>query len=124
MFRRLLAPLAAIPLVLVLASCASASDADPSVPVAEDTIVLDVRTPEEHAGGHLEGAILLDLNGGDFAAAIPTLDPEADYLVYCRSGNRAGQAIALMEEAGIENTTNLGSLEQAAKATGLPVVGG
>lgn len=123
MFPRILAPLAATSLVLVLASCAATSDAGPSVPVAEDTIILDVRTPEEHAGGHLEGAVLLDLSSGDFAAAIPTFDPEADYLVYCRSGNRAGQAIALMDEAGIENTTNLGSLEQAAEATGLPIVG-
>ena len=82
-----------------------------------------MRTPEEFASGHLEGAELLDFSGGELAAAIPNLDPGAEYLVYCRSGNRSGQAIAAMEEAGFDRLTNLGSLEQAAKATGLPVVG-
>ena len=61
-------------------------------------------------------------NGGQFAAELPNLDPDAEYVVYCRSGNRAGQAVALMEKAGIGAATNAGSLEQAAKATGLAVV--
>jgi len=88
--------------------------------VSAEVIILDVRTADEYAAGHLEGAEMLDLNGGEVAAAIPTLDPE--YLVYCRSGNRSGQAIALMEQAGFTNLTNLGSLEQAAAATGIDVV--
>ncbi|MHA3683781.1 MBL fold metallo-hydrolase [Leucobacter sp. HY1908] len=88
---------------------------------ATGAIVLDVRTAEEYASGHLEGAQLLDFNGGDLTAAIPALDPEAEYVVYCRSGNRSGQAIALMAQAGFEHLTNLGSLDQAAAATGLPV---
>ena len=88
----------------------------------EGARILDVRTPEEYAAGHLEGAVLLDFNGGQFAAELPSLDPDAEYVVYCRSGNRAGQAVALMEKAGIGAATNAGSLEQAAKATGLSVV--
>ena len=87
-------------------------------------MVIDVRTPAEHASGHLEDALLLDVTGGDLQAAIPTLDPNAEYLVYCRSGNRAGQAIDLLEDAGFTDLTNLGSLEDAAAATGLPVVTG
>lgn len=85
-------------------------------------MLLDVRTVEEYAAGHLDGAHLLDFNGGDLAAAIPSLDPDAEYLVYCRSGNRSGQAIALMEQAGFTDLTNLGSLEQAAVTTKLPIV--
>lgn len=88
------------------------------------TIVIDVRTPEEYSAGHLEGARLIDFNGGEVAEVIPHLDPDAKYIVYCRSGNRSGQAIALMEQAGFTNLTNLGSLQQAADATGLPVVTG
>ncbi|MFC7766956.1 rhodanese-like domain-containing protein [Leucobacter soli] len=72
--------------------------------------------------GHLDGAEQLDFNGGEVAAAIPGLDPDAEYLVYCRSGNRSGQAIALMEQAGFSKLTNLGSLEQAAAATGIEIV--
>ncbi len=117
---------AALPLValalLVGATACSGAPASGGTPVGADTIVLDVRTPEEFASGHLEGAEPLDFTGGEVAAAIPSLDPDAEYFVYCRSGNRSGQAIALMEQAGFTNLTNLGSLEQAARATGLPVV--
>lgn len=106
-----------------LTACATGTGSSKgSVEVNADTVVLDVRTPEEYAAGHLEGAQLLDLNGGELAAAIPSLDPEAEYVVYCRSGNRSGQAVALMEKAGFTTLTDLGSLEQAADATGLPVV--
>lgn len=86
------------------------------------TRLLDVRTPAEYADGHLDGAELLDFNGGEFAAALPDLDPGAEYLVYCRSGNRSGQAMEMMKQAGIENVTNLGSVADAASATGRPVV--
>ncbi|MBC9928705.1 MULTISPECIES: rhodanese-like domain-containing protein [unclassified Leucobacter] len=86
------------------------------------SVFFDVRTPEEWANGHLEGAHPLDFNSGDVAAAIPSLDPCGEYLVYCRSGNRSGQAMTLMQQAGIDNVTNLGSLEEAAEITGLKVV--
>lgn len=104
------------------ADTAPEGNAGSTVEVSEDTILLDVRTPEEFAAGHLEGAQLIDFNGGDIPGAIPSLDPEAEYLVYCRSGNRSGQAIELMAAAGFTNLTNLGSLEQAAGATGIAVV--
>ncbi|MFK4760125.1 rhodanese-like domain-containing protein [Microbacterium sp. ZW T5_45] len=88
----------------------------------DDTIILDVRTPDEYASGHLAGARLLDYAGGEVAAAVPHLDPDADYLLYCRSGNRSGQALELMERAGFTSLTNLGSLADAADAIGLPIV--
>ena len=65
---------------------------------------------------------MLDFNGGEDAAAIPNLDPEAEYVVYCRSGNLSSQATAMMEQAAFTNVVNLGSLEQASSATGVPVV--
>lgn len=116
-------PLGLAALVLGLAACSPAA-AEPTVVVSSDAVLLDVRTPEEYASGHLDGAQSLDLNGGEVAAAIPSLDPDAEYFVYCRSGNRSGQAMALMQQAGIENVTNLGSLEQAAQATGIAVITG
>lgn len=118
----LVIPLAAGALALGLAACSSVPSSAARIDVAGDAIILDVRTPEEFAAGHLDGASLLDFNGGEVAAAIPDLDPEAEYLVYCRSGNRSAQAIALMEQAGFTNITNLGSLEQAAAAMGLSIV--
>ena len=132
-YKLLAAVLGSAALVVGLAACSggnSAGDRAPESPAAtdsatvpaEDVVVLDVRTPEEYAAGHLDGAVLLDFNGGQFEAALPTLDPEAEYLVYCRSGNRAGQAVDMMKQAGITNATNLGSLEQAQGATGIAIV--
>lgn len=85
-------------------------------------VVLDVRTPAEYALGHLDGAQLLDFNGGDFHLAVPTLDPDADYLLYCRSGARSRHAAVILLDAGFARATNLGSLNDAAEATGLPIV--
>lgn len=123
MHRTAIASISAITILLGLVACApsSTSATAPTVSVAEDTIVIDVRSLEEYATGHLEGSLLLDLNSGDLANALPTLDPDVEYLVYCRSGNRAGQAAALMEQAGISDVINLGSVEEAAVATGLPI---
>lgn len=90
-----------------------------TVAVTEQTIILDVRTPAEFAEGHLEGAELLDLNGGQLSAAISTMDQDAQYFVYCRSGNRSAQAVQVMKDAGFTDVTDLGSLDQAASATGL-----
>ena len=93
-----------------------------TVNVDAHAIILDVRTAGEYSVGHLDGARRYDFNGGELAAALPDLDPRSEYLLYCRSGNRSGQAVALMERVGFTNLTNLGSLEQAAQATGIEIV--
>ncbi|MGO2140576.1 MAG: rhodanese-like domain-containing protein [Leucobacter sp.] len=85
-------------------------------------MIIDTRTPAEFAEGHLRGARLIDFNGGAVEAAIPHLDPTATYLLYCRSGNRSGQAAALMAAAGFESATNLGTLAEASEATGLDII--
>ena len=120
MTRLLLALLGALALLVPLTACTTPEP----VSVDSATVVLDVRTPDEYAAGHLEGAKLLDLNSGDFEAALPSLDVAATYVVYCRSGNRSGQAVAMMEKAGFTAVTDLGAMEDAAKATGLAVVTG
>lgn len=85
--------------------------------------VIDVRTPEETSMGYLEGAQLFDIQNARFMDNLATLDPAADYYIYCRSGNRAGQAIEIMKQAGFTGElVNGGSLENAANQTGLTVV--
>ena len=84
----------------------------------EGHIVIDVRTAEEFAQGHVQGARNLDLNCGDFAAALAGLDPGVTYLLYCRSGNRSGTAAQMMRQAGFTDVTNLGSVQEAADALG------
>lgn len=84
--------------------------------------IIDVRTPEEFAAGHVEGAVNIDIHSPDFASQIQQLDPQGNYAVYCRSGNRSTQAVQFMADNGFANVTNLGALEQAAQELNLPIV--
>lgn len=112
---------AALSVVMIGSLIAACSGSDP-IAVSADTIIIDVRSPEEYALGHLDGAQLLDLNSGEFQAALPHLDPEAEYIVYCRSGNRSSQATSMMVDAGFQNVTDLGTLQNASKATVIAIV--
>lgn len=89
-----------------------------------DLVVLDVRTPEEYAEGHLDGAVLVDFYDSDFAAQLAGLDPEVPYLVYCRSGNRSGQTLAIMDELGFESAVDVDGGIVAWAGAGLPVSSG
>lgn len=93
-----------------------------TVPVDASTTVIDVRTPEEFASGHLDGAVNIDLSATDFDDRIAALDPTAAYVVYCRSGNRSAQAAARMAGLGFDDVVDAGGLEQAAAASGLAIV--
>lgn len=74
---------------------------------APTTVVLDVRTPEEFAAGHLPGARDVDFRSVDFDAQLATLDKRATYAVYCHSGNRSGQALQRMQAAGFTQVADL-----------------
>jgi rhodanese-related sulfurtransferase len=121
--------IASLAVVVLLAGCSSSPSAtDLSVSeftgkVAEQGIVtLDVRTPGEFNEGHIEGAQLIDFQSGNFENEIAALDKSKTYAVYCRSGNRSGQAVKVMREAGFNNLYNLnGGVIDWANA-GLPLV--
>lgn len=84
--------------------------------VGEDDVVLDVRTPGEYAGGHLAGSENVDLMATDFRERIGGLDRDRTYYLYCRSGNRSGQAAQMMRQMGFERAYNVGGFDQLAKA--------
>jgi rhodanese-related sulfurtransferase len=65
-------------------------------------VVLDVRTPEEFAEGHLTGAVNVDFYAADFGDRLAELDPTLPYVLYCRSGNRSGTTAEMMTELGFE----------------------
>jgi rhodanese-related sulfurtransferase len=118
-FKFLAAAVIALFAVGSLSACSTSEPIDMSSVAA----VIDVRTPDETASGFLEGALLFDIQGAEFNTQLETLDKAANYVVYCRSGNRAGQAIDYMKGAGFTGTlTNAGSLADAATATGLKVI--
>lgn len=111
--------IAAAALAIGVTACTPSA---PTVEVPSSAIIVDVRDQNEFAAGHLEGAELLSLNTGQFAATLPSLDPEAEYFVYCRSGNRSAQATSMMKQAGFTNVTDLGSVNDASSATGIAIV--
>ena len=115
--------------VLLLAGCTTSSTqmdlsvSEFSSKITEAGIItLDVRTPGEFNEGHIEGSVLVDFQSGNFENEIESLDKNKTYAVYCRSGNRSGQAVKVMSEAGFTNLYNLnGGVIDWANA-GLPLV--
>ena len=87
-------------------------------------VVLDVRTPQEYADGHLERASNIDVSAADFSARIAKLDPAVPYAVYCRSGNRSATALGILRKAGFTSTFHLGGGIGAWTAAGRSVVKG
>ena len=73
----------------------------------EQFVILDVRTPEEFADGHIENAINIDVNSGQFREDISKLNKNDTYLVYCRSGRRSDNARDIMEELGFSDVYNM-----------------
>ncbi|MDU7383934.1 MAG: rhodanese-like domain-containing protein [Schaalia turicensis] len=97
-------------------SSASASQA------TEVGMVIDVRTPDEYADDHIKGATNIDFNSDAFANDITKLDKNGTYTLHCHSGNRAGQALKLMQEAGFTNVMNAGGFQDASKNLGIELV--
>jgi rhodanese-related sulfurtransferase len=74
----------------------------------DNAVILDVRTPLEVEEGYIPGALNIDIyTGQEFMEALQKLDKSKNYYVYCRSGNRSGQACAIMNSIGIANAYNL-----------------
>lgn len=60
--------------------------------------VLDVRTPEEYAAGHLQGAQNINFRALNFSQQLSKLDSQGRYVLHCATGNRSGLAAALMQQ--------------------------
>lgn len=125
---------AVLVLTLALIGCGGgASNADPQVEgvrvvsadAAKDLIasgevtVIDVRTPQEFAEGHVKGARNIDVEAADFETRIEALDPADSYLVYCHSGRRSAIAAEAMHQAGFTDIADAGAFA-GLTAVGVP----
>jgi phage shock protein E len=70
-------------------------------------VLIDVRTDAEFAEGHIPGALHLDATAPDGVERLAALDPDVDYAIYCRSGNRSLRAMEVMAAAGITDVVHL-----------------
>jgi rhodanese-related sulfurtransferase len=102
---------------IVIAGCGGSSPASvqkvgaaEAVGMLDSRVVIDVRTPAEYAAGHVAGAQNIDVESGDFATKISTLDKEASYLLYCRSGRRSAIAADEMAKAGFTDVVDGGGM--------------
>jgi rhodanese-related sulfurtransferase len=118
---------------VVLAACARGEQGDAGaktiapaalaarIAAGDAPVVLDVRTPEEFAGGHIPGAVniphdQLSTRMGELGAS-----PDAEIVVHCQSGRRAGMAEDVLHEAGYTNVVDLDGHMQAWKDGGHPL---
>jgi len=85
------------------------------------TRFVDVRTPGEYAGGHIDNAINIDYNASDFKEIINELDKNNGYIVYCQGGGRSAAASKVMAELGFKHINNMTGGILAWEAAGLPV---
>ena len=66
----------------------------------ENAVLLDVRTPEEFAEGHLAGAVNMDWFQADFIDKLEGIDQGDKVYVYCKKGGRSAEAAKLMDSLG------------------------
>lgn len=72
-----------------------------------NAVLIDVRTPDEFATGHIDQATNVDFENPSFVSEVKKMDASKIYFVYCRSGNRSQQAISIMKSNGIKNIYEL-----------------
>lgn len=75
--------------------------------LGEGAVLVDVRTPEEYAQGHLEGALNIDWFSPDFASRWEGIDKDQTIYVYCKVGGRSAKAAQKLDSLGFGHVVNL-----------------
>lgn len=70
-------------------------------------VVLDVRTPDEYAAGHLAGSVNFDFTAKDFQDKLAGLDKTKTYLVHCAKGGRSAKAAKSLSRLGFGKVYDL-----------------
>ncbi|MBK7389808.1 MAG: rhodanese-like domain-containing protein [Bacteroidetes bacterium] len=110
-----------VSVLLILLAIHSVSLSQTSAPVAKNVnaaefaklivskagIILDVRTAPEVKKGAISNSVNIDFFADDFAAQISKLDKNKPVYVYCASGGRSGEAMAMMSKIGFKTIYNL-----------------
>ena len=78
--------------------------------IEKGALVIDVRTPAEFAQGHLDNAINYPLS--ELATHFANIEKDQPIVLYCRSGNRSGQAYQFLRDQGFTQIHNAGGLTE------------
>jgi len=84
-------------------------------------VVLDVRTSEEFAEGHIAGATNINFMAKDFATQAGKLDRDKIYLVHCASGGRSKRCLPQLKQLGFKQIYHLDGGFSAWEEAGKPV---
>ena len=124
-------------LIAVVASCGLQSTTD--IPINnvdvntardlvtqdETVIVLDVRTPEEYAIGHIEGALNINIAEVDFSERVSKLDRDKTYIIHCSANvknGRSAKSLEIMSSFGFDKLLNMEGGIIAWEQSGYPIV--
>ncbi len=124
-------------LIAVVASCSLQSTTD--IPINnvdvntardlvtqdETVIVLDVRTPEEYAIGHIEGALNINIAEADFSKRVSKLDRDKTYIIHCSANvknGRSAKSLEIMSSFGFDKLLNMEGGIIAWEQSGYPIV--
>ena len=72
--------------------------------IKERAFLVDVRTPQEFADGHVKGSVNIPLD--QVQSQLSKFKSKENIVVFCRSGNRSSQAKSILEQNGFKNITN------------------
>ncbi|MCL2784841.1 MAG: rhodanese-like domain-containing protein [Propionibacteriaceae bacterium] len=84
-------------------------------------ITIDVRTPQEYAARHVQGALNISFNDPSFVTQMLEFPKDTELIVYCNAGGRGGRAKTKLTSLGFTNVTSYGIMG-ASIATNTPVV--
>src|SRR6185436_2985473 len=98
------------------------ADVKKRLDAGEPVVVVDVRDPDEHRDGHIEGATNISCGFLEFRIGTAAADPKTPIVLYCQSGPRSMLAAKALHELGYENVVNLQGGFQKWAQSGLPVV--
>ena len=119
--RAILAPLLLLSALSVAAQADRLSPKDFQAALAKPGVQLvDVRTSEEFATGHLANARNIDYVNGDFLAGAAKLDKTKPVLLYCAAGGRSESALHDLKAAGFTNVHDMLGGIKAWRKDGLP----
>ncbi len=85
-----------------------------------NAVLIDVRTPAEFQGGHIESAKNIDYNNPNFESELGKIDKNKTVFVYCLSGGRSSATVSSLENKGFKNIIELEGGMMAWRSAGLP----
>lgn len=78
-------------------------------------VVIDVRTPQEYAAGHVDGAINIEYGAIAQQISKAGITKEDKVILYCQTGRRSGVALNTLKDLGFSKAENAGGIDQARK---------